>query len=322
MMGYYSILSYGVSMFEKILIPLDGSDLAEVALPYAEELMRRLRSQMVLLCVCGENETQDQLLYLEQAVQKIGHRAQRYREKYPEVEFDGPYVETVVLNGKTPEGIIDYVEDNQIDLTIMATHGRSGISRWAMGSVADKVIRGINRPVCLIRARGSHAEVRPDCLVSRIFAPLDGSDAGEAALPYIEALAERLGTEVVLFQSVPKDDRSEDVTWVELEKLAERSAKIYLRKVEGTLVNKGIVVRSEIEFGGNPAQEIIRLAERTRSAVVAMSTHGRSGVDRLMFGSVAEKVLRAGTTPLFLVRAPGADMPRHASYGSRCTVSY
>ncbi len=104
--------------------------------------------------------------------------------------------------------------------------------------------------------------------------------------------------------------------------IEKRSAKIYLRKVEGTLASKDIVTRSEVEFGGNPAKEIIHLAERTRSAVVAMSTHGRTGVDRLMFGSVAEKVLRTGTTPLFLVRAPGADVPSNVSYGSRCTVSY
>lgn len=294
-------------MFEKIVVPLDGSELAEVVLPYAEELMRRLGSQLVLLSVCEGSEEGERAEYLETVVARLKRRAVRYAERHPGTFVAEPNPEVVILPGKPSEGIIDYVESNGLDLTMMATHGRSGISRWALGSVADKVIHGLSRPVCLIRARGCQSEVHPDCLVGRIFAPLDGSEAGEAALPYIEALATKARVEVVLFQVVPKPERSSEVTWMEIRKIEERHARIYLHRVQSYLANKGITVRSELEFGGNPAERIIDVSARASAAVIAMSTHGRTGVNRLVFGSVAEKVLRAGRTPLLLVRAPGAE---------------
>ncbi len=295
-------------MFQKILVPLDGSTLAEVVLPYAEELVRRLHAELILLCVCDSAQQQEQQEYLEGVVWKVKQRVEEYRQKYPDLAFEDPVVEIIMFNGNPPEVIADYVEGNAIDLTMMATHGRSGISRWAMGSVADKVIRGVTCPICLIRARSSHDEVRTDGLARRIFMPLDGSGAGEAALPYVEYFAEKLGTEVVLFQSVDKrDECSGEVSWMELRNAVERNAKIYLRKVEAGLISRGIAVRTMVEFGGSPAREISELATRTMSTMVAMSTHGRSGVDRMVFGSVAEKVLRAGNIPVLLVRAPGAE---------------
>ncbi len=308
-------------MFEKILVPLDGSELAEVSLPYAEELMRRLHSGIVLICVCDVDENDQFREYLHQMAEMIGLRAAKYRQRYPYVEIDDPNIETVILNGCPPEEITDYVHDSQTDLAIMATHGRSGLSRWTMGSVAEKVVRGVNTSICLIRAKGSSAEVKPDCMVSRIFAPLDGSKPGEAALPYIETLASKLNTEVVLFQSVSEEHRPGDDDWVELKKMANRNARIYLRKIESNLIYKGISVRTMVEFGGNPSKQIVQLAERTQAAVVAMSTHGRSGVDRVVFGSVAEKVLRSGTTPLLLVRSPGAETVKEDTYGSRCRLA-
>lgn len=308
-------------MFEKIVVTLDGSELAEVVLPYAEELMRRLGAQLVLLSLCESGEEEERREYLQTIVTRLKRRAVRYAEQHPGVPVAEPAPDLAVLRGKPSEGIIDYVEANRIDLTMMATHGRSGIGRWALGSVADKVIRGLSRPVCLIRARGCQSEVHPDCLVGRIFAPLDGSEAGEAALPYIEALALKARVEVVLFQVVPRPERSSEVTWMEIRKVEERHARIYLHKVQSYLANKGIAVRSQIEFGGNPAERIMDISARASAAVIAMSTHGRTGVNRLVFGSVAEKVLRAARTPLLLVRAPGAEAPEE--YGETiCKGSY
>ncbi|MBM3133446.1 MAG: universal stress protein, partial [Chloroflexi bacterium] len=265
-------------MFEKIVVPLDGSELAEVVLPYAEELMRRLDSQLVLLSVCDSGEKRERMEYMGTVVTRLKRRAQRYRERFPEAIVREPEPEVALLEGKPSEGIIDYTEESGIDLTMMATHGRSGIGRWALGSVTDKVIRGLTRPICLIRARGHESEVHPDCLVGRILAPLDASPLGEAALPYVEALALKAGVEVLLFQVVQKAERTSDVNWSEIRKLEERNARMYLHRVQSNLANKGIVVRSDIEYGGNPTEQIIDVASRNRCAVVAMSTHGRSGM--------------------------------------------
>lgn len=308
-------------MFEKILVPLDGSDLAEVALPYAEELSKRLGSGLVLF-YAGDPDRSAHQEYLERLQQKIRRHAQKQQAKYPNAAIPIPDVEIVVIDGNPAEGIVDYAADTGIDLTIMATHGRSGLSRWAMGSVADRVVRAISRPVCLIRASGSNADVRPDCLISRIFVPMDGSKPGEATLPYVETLAQKTNTEVVLFQLVDKrEECGNEVNWMELRNAVERNAKTYLRRLEANLINKGIAVRTIVEFGTNPDRHIVDLAERTQSAVVVMSTHGRSGVNRLMFGSIAEKVLRSGTTPLLLVRSPGSEPETAPVTGAHCTVN-
>jgi len=280
-------------MYENIVVTLDGSDLAEVALPYARELKEKLHSKLTLLHVCDSSEIDSRQSYLDLLAEKVKNAG----------ECHG-IVEAVILDGNPAEAIIDYVEDNAIDLTIMATHGRSGISRWAMGSVADKVLRGITRPVALIRAKGSHAQVCLDGLFRRILVPLDGSEIGEAALPYVRELAVKLKAKVILFQSIPKDAPGE-INWIELRDLAQNSARACLHRVEHRLAREGIEVKSVVRFG-SPAGEIIDESTATGADLIAMSTHGRSGIDRWVLGSVAEKVLRAGDIPVLLVRAPGA----------------
>lgn len=285
-------------MYEQVLVPLDGSELAEVAIPYAEELGRRLDSRLVLLAVCESSQREQNQEYLDRIAESLCQNGDKSRLMQ---------VATAIREGDNPpEEIIAYADENEIDLTMMATHGRSGISRWAMGSVADKVVRGTCQPIILIRAKGSQSDVHPDCLISRIFAPLDGSEAGEAALPYIEEMALKIDAEVILFETVAKQDFAGEVDSLELRKLTKLYSSTYLKGVEQRLINKGISVRCEIRFEGNPPRQIIDLATQTGSAVIAMSTHGRSGVDRWVFGSVADKVLRAGDTPVLLVRSPGA----------------
>lgn len=286
-------------MYENIVVTLDGSELAEVVLPYAVELMGKLQSRLVLLHVCDPSEADCHREYFD-------FLAERVKQNAPKCQgVTDAEVETVILNGRAAEAIIDYTEHNTIDLTIMATHGRSGISRWALGSVADKVIRGTTRPVVLIRARGAQAEVYLDNLFRRILIPLDGSKAGEAAVPYVRELAIKLSAKVILFQAVAESEYPEEINWIELRELAQNGAKSYLHGVGQGLKSKGIEAKCVVSFG-KPAAQIIDETTKNGADLVAMSTHGRSGIDRWVFGSVAEKVLRAGDTPLLLVKAPGA----------------
>jgi len=139
-------------MFERILVPLDGSKLAELALPYAEELAARTGSQITLLQVIASSEAEDydkNQVYLKGVAKEVKIDTKKLLPK-PEGEIR---VETAVLTGNPAEAIVDYAATKKISLIVMASHGRSGIGRWTLGSVAEKVVRGGSSPVLLVRSQ-------------------------------------------------------------------------------------------------------------------------------------------------------------------------
>ena len=139
-------------MFEKIVVPLDGSKLAELALPYAEELAARTGSQITLLRVIASGEAEDyekNQVYLKGVAREVEIDTKKLLEKSGgEIK-----VETAVLTGNPAEAIVDYAATKKISLIVMASHGRSGIGRWTLGSVAEKVVRGGSSPVLLVRSQ-------------------------------------------------------------------------------------------------------------------------------------------------------------------------
>lgn len=274
-------------MYARILVPLDGSELAEISLPYAEELAVRLGSEITLLSVSESHESESYNELLTYALKMAEFTKNEVERNLAKLAGKAIKVDSKILVGHPAEEIVDYVDKADIDLIVMATHGRSGIGRWALGSVADKVVRATKRPVALIRAKGARPDVREKGILNKALVPLDGSKESEAVIPYIEELASKLKTEVVLLQVVVA------------------SVESYLEKVDSQLRGKGITVKSEVRFG-SVAEEIIKLADEIHADVVAMSTHGQSGVSRWVFGSVANRVLHEGNTPLLLVRTPGA----------------
>ena len=302
-------------MYHRILVPLDTSELAEVALPYAEQMAGRLGSEITLMSVshsAGEKEQRVFRSYIQETVAVTKERANRYLEKPTGQDVK---VESAILVGNPAEEIVDYAERENIDVIVMATHGRSGIGRWALGSVADKVLRATERPVVLIRAKGARSDMLKKGVFKRALVPLDGSKESEAVIPYIEELASMLGAEVTLLQVLAvvyhvyiSGDAPAQVPYTEEEmKPLKASAESYLEKVGSGLRGKGVTPKCQVRVGA-AGHEIIKLADEIGADIVAMSTHGRSGVGRLVFGSVAEKVVRTGNTPVLLVRTPGASV--------------
>jgi len=298
-------------MYNKILVPLDGSELAEAALPYAEELAGRLGSEIKLICVSESAEDQHIQQY---DIKRIAKTTKDGAEKYlREPEGREIKVEPVILTGHPAEEIVNYAGKENIGLIVMATHGWSGIKRWTLGSVADKVVRATKQPVALIRAKGDRPQVRDMGMLNNALVPLDGSKESEAVIPYIEELASKLQTEIVLFQVMEpayhtyaggEGAVAVSYTKEEMEPL-KANAKEYLEKIGNLLEEKGITTMSEVRVG-KAADEIVKLADEIHADIVAMSTHGRSGISRWAFGSVADKVLRGANTPVLLVRAPGS----------------
>jgi len=301
-------------MYEKILVPLDGSELAEVALPYAEEMGWRISSEVTLLQVSETGESQrfhEHEIYLQREASIVKRNIAHHLGKEQEENIG---VKSVVTEGYPAEEIVDYAEKSDIDMVIMATHGRTGVRRWALGSVADKVVRAASQPVVLIRTGEIHhgmTGIREKDMLNAILVPLDGSKESEAILPYIEELARRVEAEVILLQVVEMTHHVYAARGTvaplpynknEMEALT-KHAKEYLEGVSDLLRARGVAVKSEVRVGID-AREIIRAAGELHADLVALTTHRRTGAGQGAFWSVADMILRSGNAPIMLVRGP------------------
>jgi len=299
-------------LYERILVPLDGSESAQLALPYAEKLAGRLGSRITFIYVIeSADDKQYQMHQLD--LQKIVEATKSGIEVYLD-ERGGKEVkvDAVILTGNPAEEIVNYSDKENIGLIVMSTHGRSGIKRWAMGSVADKVLRATAKPLALIRGRRAEPGASEKGMLNKILATLDGSKQSEAVIPYVEELASKLKTEVIVLQVVAPDYHIYTAGGPEYGVYSEQQidsarafARDYLERIVASLKEKGIAAMSHV-MSGTATDEIIKFADASDIGLVAMITHGRSGVSRWALGSVAERVLRAGNAPLLLIRAPGA----------------
>jgi nucleotide-binding universal stress UspA family protein len=217
--------------------------------------------------------------------------------------------------GYPAEEILRYADNNNIDLILIATHGRSGVKRWAVGSVADKVLSASKVPVWLVRADIPEEVVHDEWPKRTVLVPLDGSELAESVLPHVEALAKQRGAElveVVLLRVCYPPEISSDypeasmpLSWEEHVKhemtWAQQGSEQYLADVQRRLKGSGLNVRSEVLMG-KPADEIIKYVKDNNINLIVMATHGRSGLSRWAYGSTADKILRGATSPIFLVR--------------------
>ncbi len=310
-------------MYRTMLVPLDGSKLAEVVFTYARELAGRLDLDMVFLYVSSPDET-DKLpmhrSYIEHAAEQVRAQSEEVRKKNA-VKGKPVSARGVLVTGYPAEEILRYAESNNIDLIMMATHGRSGLSRWVMGSVADKVLRASGLPVWLVRAGLPEKTIYAAQEAARMLVPLDGSKLAEAVLPHVTEVARLRGSvEVVLLrvfeEQYPMSAVSyyltpagyppqtplkwEDFIKQENEKLR-KAGRQYLEGVAAKLKEAGLKTRIEIA-DGKPAEAIINYAGKDTFSLIVMSTHGSSGLTRFAYGSVTEKVLYGTTAPVLLVR--------------------
>jgi nucleotide-binding universal stress UspA family protein len=285
---------------EEILIPLDGSKEAESVLPYVRNLAPQFNSRVYILGVGIGRKTRRVNRLLEDYVNRIVNELHVHNIKS----------EPVILYGTAAEKILDFTAEKEIDLIIMATHGRSGITRWWMGSVAEKVISEATAPVLLVRSKRRRTTGTADKLepIHKILAPLDGSDIGEVALPYAEAIAANSQATVNLIQIISPPGTVEanllgGPDWRKFVNAMRDAGESYLKSIAERLSGKDIKVSYEV-LTGDPADKIVEYATAKGANLIAMSTHGRTGLSRWVLGSVADKVLHGARIPILLVRSP------------------
>jgi nucleotide-binding universal stress UspA family protein len=154
-------------MYETILVPLDGSNLAECVLPHVETLVRGCQTTRVIFVRAVEplrKSMGGEHVFSEAEVQKVETESRAWAEIYLKNiiatgRYEGAMAESVVLNGDVAETIAEYATRNNVDLIVIATHGRSGVSRWVWGSVADRILRSACVPVLMVRAPGCVAGI-------------------------------------------------------------------------------------------------------------------------------------------------------------------
>jgi nucleotide-binding universal stress UspA family protein len=299
-------------MFNKILVPLDGSTLSERALPLALTLGQLPGAEVILARVpAGES-------------MPVGDDAQTTADSYrpdqsrtdAQVYLDtlrlshqqpGLTLRARLMNGHAASAIVDAAVAEHADLIVMSTHGYSGVTRWLLGSVTEKVLRTAPCPVLAVRA--------PDA-IQHIAITLDGSELSERALgPGLE-LAQRLHADMTLLRCVPYAAINGSLDEVEhglgrrlqQDLIDEAAAYLTARSASSTpsapsdrSAPSGVAIKTEVRVGP-AADNIYEFVEAYGTDLIVMATHGRTGVQRWVYGSVTEKVLHSVNTSLLVVR--------------------
>jgi nucleotide-binding universal stress UspA family protein len=295
-------------MLGKILVPLDGSKLSETALGPAVELARAFASELHLLGVSEGSE--EKYLRLMQAY------LEAKEEDLRRVAAGKPVnVRTPVDTGEPAGRIIDYATKHRVDLLVLVSHGHSGIMPWTMGGTANKIVHGAPVPVLLLRAAAAQKRGPQKNSFSKILLPLDGSAAGEAALPLVSEIAAALKAQVMVLAVIETSQRVHTIGGLDFIRFPEQEVEKmklamsdYLECIVKKLDDRRVEARREIR-SGHAAEEILKFAKTAGATLVAMSSHGKSGLREWVFGSVSNKVLHAGKTHLLLVRpAPDAQL--------------
>jgi nucleotide-binding universal stress UspA family protein len=299
-----------------IAVPLDGSKLAEHALPVAASIARAARARVRLVLVHQlpppPTDKQSAKLYvsMEVALRKsqraylrgiAARLAETWKVKATTVSPTGPVAET--LKG--------WIEESEADLVVMTTHGRGALGRALLGSVADRLVRTLEVPIILIRPGEDESTPSGDWKPRQIVAGLDGSRLSEAVLPPAGELARLFRVPLTLLQVIEPlaiatdpplpfpTGYDERVTGV-----LRQEAQDYLDSLAEDLRKQGIEASGAARLGWNAAGTLLELTP-DRAGLIAVATHGRGGVQRALVGSVADKLVRAAQVPVLVVRPRG-----------------
>jgi nucleotide-binding universal stress UspA family protein len=297
-----------------IVVPLDGSDNAEQALPWAAALARKRAASLMLVSIIeipmefGTWSVTRAPAMDEQMNLWMADSEAYLRQKGIEMN-DVPFDVDVRLGSPSMEisAIVESLED---PLVVMASHGRTGAKRILMGSVATRIVSSVRCPVLVVRYReAGYAASTP--AFERVLAPIDGSEFSEYALSRsISALGDALTIHLLRVVELPTfraGGALEPGMSFEYGLIAEYldvtrdEAQAYLHEQQAVLVEQGHSVTIEAR-DGRIAEEIMNAAKERHTDVIAMATHGRGGLGRLVFGSVAERILSEAEVPLLLVR--------------------
>jgi nucleotide-binding universal stress UspA family protein len=296
-------------MFKHILVPLDGSDLAESVLPAAEYLARVLHARVTLIHIIERDAAptvhgQRHLTRVDEAepyLEEIG------RQAFPPEVPVGRHVHTAATS-HVARGIVEHQHELTPDLIVMCTHGRGGLRGLLYGSIAQQVVGSGRTPVLLLRPESAAA--RPTFLCRSLLAPTDGDPRHEQGLSVAAGLARATEARLHLLSVVPTygtlsgrhatTGRFMPGTTQAVLELAEQSLQSYLHKQVSRFRTQGVPATARV-CRGDPASAIVEAAETCDADLIVFGTHGKSGTQAFWANSVGAKVLAQTIRPLLLV---------------------
>ncbi len=290
-------------VLKRVLVPLDGSMLAELALKPALDLAQDTKGTVYLMRVpvygdssAETNPDYDRVWTSDNALPEYETAAEYLRETRSRASLSGVSIRTLVVDGDRALAITNTAAANDIDLIVMSTHARRGVSRLLLGNVAGKVIRQIDTPVLLLR--------KPLNL-RHMLITLDGSELAERVIEPALALAAASGSQITLLQ-VGTEARTgsgerESATAEHGESAA--AAMAYLDAVRARYAHTDLEIDMAWKAGA-VAETILSFAAAHEIDLIAMTTHGRSGLRKLVYGSVTEKVLCDSGCAMLIIRPP------------------
>jgi nucleotide-binding universal stress UspA family protein len=305
-------------MFDPILVPLDGSQLAECVLPHVVAIAQSFNAEITLLRILEKNQAGPSAQLFDLLNWQINKtKAVLYLEK-TKARFQeaGLRARASVREGLEAEGIIEYAQNQGMKLIILSSHGRNGLTQWGISNVTQKIILGSQTSLLIVRAHQSGvqpAELSKTPLYQRVLVPLDGSQRAENVLPIITHLAQFHKAQIHLVQvlQTPEMARQMPPTREDID-LSNRvvarnqeEAGRYLEQVKSRSYLEGIAVQTHLITSENAAVALHQLAEQEQIELLTLSAHGYSGNRQWPYGSMVNNFIMYGKIPLLIVQ----DLP-------------
>jgi nucleotide-binding universal stress UspA family protein len=284
-------------MFDSILVPTDGSDCAQAAVGYAADLATRYDAKVHALCVADSRVLENAPGY-DRVKDDLEAAAERTCN---DLSVSGVPIEQAVRADVPHKAILRYATEQDIDLIVMGTHGRTGVERFLLGSVTEKVVRLADVPVLTVKATETGTVTYP---YTDILVPTDGSTGAEAAVGPAIDVASTYDARIHAYSVIDTIAMGVDVRSTAALDALEESAQSAVEFVEARATDASVsAVETAIEHG-SPYRGIRSYVEDHDIDLVVMGTHGRSGIERYLLGSVTEKTVRTSPAPVMTVRRP------------------
>lgn len=298
-------------MLDTIMVPLDGSEFSRQAVPRAVSLARRADATLLLVRIhrgfpaADLHEAPASLLEADRELEE--HEREELSDAAEEMRREHPDVETVFGQGDVGDALLRRAEE-RADLVVMSTHGRGGLSRFWLGSVADELVRSCSVPLFLVRPEENGTSERsapPD--LDHLLVPLDGSRTAGGVLEPATSVGELYEARYTLVRVVQPvmlpgysyGDLPEGVDPEAAEAMKE-TARHHLERHAAKLREAGHRVDVQVVEAPSVPAALLETRNRLAADLIAMSTRGESGVKRMVLGSVADKVLRGSEHPLLV----------------------